>query len=218
MAKKCLLVLVLASALAGGIFAQETSEDAHKHQPFDMLLSFNVGIGITPNMGDLFSVSGSGLPSGNYALTTDLGVVYDFYLFHWLSFNTGLLAHPDMYLILDQKLEEVKSFTDIVAYPLCLTIPFAAHINVPGLEWLYAGIGLNLNIPLFGLLDSTVAGIDTKGDFFIGLPIDIGFDLIKASSGGKRFFFRITPEFHEKGVAIPIGIVWQANSWKIYSK
>jgi hypothetical protein len=57
-----------------------------------------------------------------------------------------------------------------------------------------------------------------KGDFFVGLPIDIGFDSVKPGRGGGRFFFRITPEFHKKGVAVPIGFIWQIYNWKIYSK
>jgi hypothetical protein len=60
-----------------------------------------------------------------------------------------------------------------------------------------------------------LAGIDTKGDFFVGLPIDIGFDLVKPGRGGGRFFFRITPEFHEKGTVLPIGFIWQMYNWKI---
>jgi hypothetical protein len=235
--KKLVLFSVLATVVAGGIFAQqasETPEVIHKHQPFDMLLGLNFGFGVTPNIGDLFkTASDGGIPKGNYALTFDFGLTYDFYLYNWLSFNTGLLLHPDIYLILDQNFEGVNSFTDIASAPLCLTIPLAAHINVPKLEWLYAGIGLNLNIPLSGMLDGVVSGepdeenedadfsadpIDTKGDFFVGLPIDIGFDFVKAGRGGGRFFIRITPEFHKKGVAVPIGFIWQIYNWKIYSK
>jgi hypothetical protein len=212
MAKKNLLVLVFASVLAGGIFAQE---DIHKHQPFDMLLGLNFGAGITPNMGELFSeVSSNRIPKGNYAIAFDVGLTYDFYLFNWLSFNTGLLLHPDIYLVLDQDFNNVDSFTDIAATPICLTIPLAAHVNIPKIEWLYAGIGLNLNIPFSGMVDG-LAGIDTKGDFFAGLPMDIGFDFVKPGRGGGRFFFRITPEFHKKGTAVPIGFVWQIYNWKL---
>jgi hypothetical protein len=185
-----------------------------------MLLGINAGMGITPNMGELFSeVSNNRIPKGNYAITFDFGLTYDFYLFNWLSFNTGLLLHPDIYLVLDQDFNNVDSFTDIAATPLCLTIPFAAHVNIPKVEWLYAGIGLSLNIPVTSMLDGTVdLGVDTKGDFFVGLPIDIGFDFVKPGRGGGRFFFRITPEFHENGTAVPIGFMWQIYNWKLYSK
>jgi hypothetical protein len=219
--KKSILVLVLAVFVAGGVFAQEASETpevVHKHQPFDMLLGLNFGLGLTPNIGDFFDVADEdGMPKGNYALAFDFGLTYDFYLYNWLSFNTGLLMHPDIYLILDQDFKGVTSFTDIASAPFCLTIPLAAHVNIPKVEWLYVGIGLSLNIPLFGMLDS-VGSIDTKGDFFVGLPIDIGFDSVKPGRGGGRFFFRITPEFHKKGVAVPIGFIWQIYNWKIYSK
>jgi hypothetical protein len=218
MAKNGLLVLVLASVLAGGIFAQEGGEqstDLHKHQPFDMLLGLNLGLGITPNVGDLLSVgSSNSIPKGNYAVIYDFGLTYDFYLFNWLSFNTGLLLHPDIYLLLDQDLDNIDSFTDIAATPLCVTIPLAAHVNIPKVEWLYAGIGLTLNIPVSGMFDG-LAATDTKGDFFAGLPIDIGFDFVKPGKGGARLFFRITPEFHEKGTAVPIGFIWQIYNWKI---
>jgi hypothetical protein len=209
------LVLILASVLAGGVFAQE---DIHKHQPFDMLLGLNYGMGITPNVGDWFSLWLDGsIPKGNYALTFDFGLTYDFYLFNWLSFNTGLLLHPDIYVALNRNLDNVDSFTDIMAGPLCLTIPLAAHVNIPKVEWLYAGIGLSLNIPILGMFDG-LAGVDTKGDFFVGLPIDIGFDYVKPGRGGGRFFFRITPEFHERGTTVPIGFIWQIYNWKLYSK
>jgi hypothetical protein len=220
MAKKRLLVVALASLLAGGVFAQE---DMHRHQPFDMLLGLNTGMGITPNLGDWFSVFDGRIPKGNYALTFDFGLTYDFYLFNWLSFNTGLLLHSDIYVVLKQDLDNIDSFTDVAATPLCLTIPLAAHVNIPKAEWLYAGIGLNLNIPIFGMLDGVAMEvieerIDTKGDFFVSLPIDIGFDYVKPGRGGGRFFFRITPEFHKNGTAVPIGFMWQIYNWKIYSK
>ncbi|MDR2634334.1 MAG: hypothetical protein LBC51_12050 [Treponema sp.] len=211
--KKLMLLLVLASVLASGLFAQED-----KHQAFDMLLGLNLGSGITPNMGDLVSaLNDKRIPKGNYAVASDWGLTYDFYLFNWLSFNTGLFVHPDVYLILDQDLHNVDDFTDIAASPVCLTIPLAAHVNIPKVEWLYAGLGLHLNIPVSGMFDG-LAGVDTKGDFFVGLPIDIGFDFISPGRGGMRFFFRITPEFHEKGAAVPIGFIWQIYNWKIFSK
>jgi hypothetical protein len=215
MAKNGVLALVLASVLGSGLFAQEY---LHKHQPFDMLLGFNYGAGITPNIGELSEeLSNSRIPQGNYAVLFDLGLTYDVYLFNFLSFNTGLLVHPDIYLILDQDLYGVDSFTDVAASPICVTIPLAAHVNIPKVEWLYAGIGVSLNFPIAGIFDE-VAGIDTKGDFFVGLPIDIGFDFISPGKGGGRFFFRITPEFHERGTAVPIGFIWQIYNWKIHSK
>jgi hypothetical protein len=222
MAKKGLLVLVLASVLAGGIFAQEENEKpaaVHKHQSFDMLLGLNYGMGITPNLGDWakFIVDDEGsIPQGNYAFTFDFGLTYDFYLFSWLSFNTGFLLHPDIYALLSKDVDN-EDFTDIAATPICLTIPLSVHINVPKVEWLYAGIGLNFNIPMFGMLDG-VAEADTKGDAFVSLPIDIGFDYVRPGRGGGRFFFRFTPEFHKGATAVPIGFIWQIYNWKLFSK
>jgi len=206
-----ILALALVFGTAGtGAFAQEE----YKHQPSDVLVGLNFGMGITPNVGRLFDKD---IPSGNYALVFDFGVTGDFYLFNWLSFNTGLLLHPDIYLTLKSGVKEVDNFTDIAATPLCLTVPLMAHINVPKVEWLYTGIGLNLNFPIYGMFDS-LADVDTKGDFFVGLPVDIGFDFIRPGSGGMRFFFRATPEFHKHGTAIPVGFIWQIWNWKVHGR
>jgi hypothetical protein len=213
--KRKVFAMVLAVSIGSGLFAQ-------KYEPFDMLVGLNLGMGITPSFsGLMMSMSENEIPHGNYALIFDVGLSYDFYLFNWLSFNTGLFFHPDLYIILDQNLKNVENFTDVMATPLCLTIPLMAHINVPILDWLYAGIGLSLNFPLVGMLDNVmqdqgVEGFDSKGPFFVGLPIDIGFDFVKAGKGGGRFFIRITPEFHEKGTTVPIGFMWQINNWIIF--
>jgi hypothetical protein len=234
---KKLLVFVLASVLAGEVFAQE---DMHKHQPFDMLLGLNWGLGMTPNVSDFLGeimAGGENFPEGDYASTADFGLTYDFYLFNWLSFNTGLLVHPSVYMRIEKNGtggkdkggldDDEKDMGDDydVATPVCLTIPLMAHVNIPKVEWLYVGIGLNLNIPLFSILEglgkSGTEGFkgaddrDTKGDFFVGLPIDIGFDFIKPGRGGGRFFVRITPEFHKEGTPIPIGFIWQFYNWKL---
>ncbi len=255
MVKKIVILIALLAVLgAGAVFADdediETREEVqaetqpevraeakpHHHQPFDVLVGLNSGLGITPSFFELIGsfTSGSGsIPVSNYALTFDLGLTADFYLFPWLSFNTGLLLHPDFYILLE------KDFA--VGLPVCLTIPIGVHINVPYVEWLYAGIGLNLNIPLFSPMDNLTdlipdmandllkeyTGIDIKnlkGDFFVGLPIDIGFDTFKnkkpgEKKGGGRFFFRITPEFHKNGMTtVPIGFMWQIWNWNVYAK
>ena len=218
MKKKLVFVLLMVALLAGGAFAQED-----KHQPFDVLIGLNSGSGITPNMFSLFGDLSSGkIPKGNYAIIMDFGITGDFYLFSWLSFSSGLLLHPDIYVLLDQDFTSKESIdiSDIAATPLCLTIPIAAHVNIPKVEWLYAGMGLSFNFPIMGMLDSVAASqggmdIDSKGDFFIGLPIDFGFDFIKPGNGGARFFFRITPEFHKKGTTVPIGFIWQIWNWKV---
>lgn len=229
-----ILVMVLVFGTTGTTaFAQE------KHNPFDILVGVNVGFGISPNtfglLGSLSNTSNFNTNAllGNYAVTGDFGATGDFYLFNWLSVSTGFMLHPDLYVLLDQDLswifEDVvknnsfSGFSKIAATPLCLTIPITAHVNIPRVEWLYAGAGLSLNIPLFGMMDSTLKDltgfdIDTKGKFFIGLPVDIGFDFIKPGRGGMRLFFRITPEFHDGGVTVPIGLVWQAWNWKVFSR
>jgi hypothetical protein len=217
MKKKIVLVLLMVVLLAGRTFAQGES----KHQQFDVLIGLNFGLGITPSMFEFFNsirVEEAKIPKGNYAVICDFGITGDFYLFNWLSVNTGLLLHPGEYVLLDHDLRGGYGIIDVAAAPLCLTIPIAAHVNIPKAEWLYAGIGLSFNIPLLSMLDSTTNEeiyVDTKGKFFIGLPIDLGFDFIRPGKGGARFFFRITPEFHEKGTVVPIGFIWQIWNWKV---
>jgi len=220
--KNKLLILVLVVFITGGLFSQEAdSDEVHKYEPFDMLIGLNMGFGFTPN---IFSVLSGDISKGNYGLVFDFGLTYDFYLYNWLSFNSGLILHPGIYVFAATELKNVDSFTDFAATPLCLTIPLMAHVNVPYVEWLYAGIGLTLNFPITSMLDQAAgtAGmdlkVDTKGKFFVGVPIDIGFDWIKPGKGGKRFFFRIMPEFHDGGTVVPIGLIWQVWNWKIYSR
>ena len=211
--KKMLLILLVFAIAGTGAFAQE-----HKHEPFDVLIGLNLGLGISPNVFGLISSlrDGVGRP-GDYAFTMDFGLTVDFYFLNWLSVSSGLLLHPDIYATLNRGISRVDSISDIAGMPFCMTLPIMAHINIPRVEWLYMGTGVNINIPLFGLLDS-VAGISTKGDTFVGLPIDIGFDFVKPGRGGVRFFFRVTPEFHKNGTPVPIGFIWQIYNWKIFSR
>jgi len=205
-------------ALVFGMTGMAAFAHEEKHQSSDVLIGLNFGIGATPNISDILRIKEEKIPQGNYALISDFGLTGDFYLFNWLSFNTGLLLHPDLYVLLDQDLDTDKSFTDIAATPLCLTIPLAVHINIPKVEWLYMGMGLSLNFPIKSLLDPVVEDVDTKGAFFVGLPIDLGFDFVRAGGGGARFFFRVTPEFHEHGTTMPIGFIWQVWNWKVHGR
>jgi len=225
MKKKLVLALLMAMLLAGGAFGQKE----HRHQPFDVLIGLNFGFGISPNtFGLLGSLSGGlsegNIRHGNYAITIDFGVTGDFYIFSWLSVNTGLLVHPDLYAFWNQDIQDLFDpgesidFSGIFKTPICLTIPIAAHVNIPKVEWLYMGAGVSLNIPLFSLLDSVVSDFDTKGEFFVGLPIDLGFDFVRPGRGGMRFFFRVTPEFHKGGTTVPIGFIWQIWNWKVFGK
>ena len=218
MAKRFFLAFFLVFVLAGSVFSAEL----FKHQRGDMYAGINLGIGFTSNLFNVFS-AGDSFPRGNYALTLDLGLSYGYYQTEWLSFNAGLLAHFGMYAFLrqDLQLKANTGFTDIAAVPVSLTIPFSAHINIPYVSFLYAGIGMSLNIPVISLLNSNnddpedPRQPDMSGDVFLGLPIDLGFDLMPEDVGGMRFFFRITPEFHRNGTVVPIGFVWQIFNLKI---
>ena len=207
MAKRFFLALVFIVTLSESVF----SATEFKHQRGDMYAGLNLGMGFTPSLFNIISARNS-IPRGNYALAFDLGLSYDYYQTGWLSFSAGLTAHFGMYAFLaqDLPLRQNTGFTDIAATPLSLTIPLSTHINIPYLDFLYAGIGVSLNMPMISLLNS-----DNPGDVFLGMPIDIGFDLKPEDSGGMRFFFRITPEFHRSGSVVPIGFMWQVFNLKI---
>ena len=216
MTKRFFLVFILVFILTGSVFSAEQ----FKHQRGDMYAGVNLGMGFTPNLFNAISVKDF-FPWGNYALTFEAGLSYDYYQTEWLSFGAGLTAHFGMYAFLYQNLPVSPNtgFFDIASMPLSLTIPLSAHINIPYVSFLYAGIGVSLNIPLVSLLN----GDDPDGirqpemkDVFLGMPIDIGFDLMPEDGGGMRFFFRITPEIHvNERRAVPIGFVWQVYNLKI---
>jgi hypothetical protein len=216
MTKRYFFGVFLVFVLAGTAFSAEQ----FKHQRGDMYAGVNIGMGFTPSLFGVFSVDDS-FPKGDYALTFDLGLSYDYYQTEWLSFNAGLTAHFGMYAFLTQDLplRQNTAFTDIAATPLSLSIPLSAHINIPYVNFLYAGIGVSLNIPMVSLLNGDdpddIRQPDMSGDVFLGMPIDIGFDLMPEDSGGMRFFFRIRPEFHRNGTVAPIGFIWQAFNLKI---
>ena len=206
MAKRFFWAFFLVFVLTGTVFSAEL----FKHQRGDMYAGINLGMGFTPSLFNLISASNS-FPRGNYALTFDLGLSYDYYQTGWLSFSAGLMANFGMYAFLAEKLQlgPNTGFMDIASAPLSLTIPLSAHINIPYVSFLYAGIGVSLNIPLVSLFNSDDI------DVFLGMPIDLGFDIMPADSGGMRFFFRITPEFHRSGTVWPMGFMWQIFNLKI---
>jgi len=207
--KKFILIVLMLALLSGTVFAQ-------KHNAGEMLLGLNLGTNITPTFG---KVTGSGIPPmGNYAITFSGGLTFDYYLFSWLSLNTGVFSYPGLYLLLDKDITKIEwentKLTDWAKAPVCFTIPIMAHINVPVLTFLYAGIGLNLNFPVSTLVEGDHAG-ETIGGFFLGIPIDLGFDFIKAGKGGGRFMFRMTPEFHSGGTVFLTGFMWQIYNFRL---
>jgi hypothetical protein len=202
-------------------FAQEegigTPPSPSRFKPFDMLLGLNYGLG-----GNL-SGAPFDLKKGSFIFYGDIGVNYDFYILNWLSVGTGLFAHEHLSVVLEKDLDSNSdlSFTDVLQTPFCLTIPVAVHVNIPRVEWLYIGAGLNINIPLFSLMDTApqTSGVDlpdTKGSTFISIPIDIGIDF-SSERTPKRVIFRIMPNILESGTLVSFGLMYQANR-KIYSK
>jgi hypothetical protein len=101
--------LTLVAIVAGGVFAQET---AHKHESGDMLLGLNwsfIGAMMNANPINAFSKVGDSLKitdgvdsSGNWASMSldlpkffatariiNLGLSYEYYIFHWMSVGTA---------------------------------------------------------------------------------------------------------------------------------
>jgi hypothetical protein len=71
------------------------------------------------------------------------------------------------------------------------------------------GVNVAINIPIADLLRPRDQDFSSRGDVFISLPIDLGFDFIKSGRGGPRVFLRVTPTFHKGGMTVPVGLVWQ---------
>ena len=221
MVKKVLLASLLFALLTGVVFSQQS-----RHQEGDLLIGINIGASVSPNF---FNVLSDDIPKGNYGLAVEAGVNVDYYLFSWLSFNSGLLIRPGLYLLEDSVYFQGRppgmppnvpwdrgDWYKRSLIPLCLTIPVMAHVNIPVLDFLYVGAGVNLNIPMLSWMETDApAGTDTKGGFFIGVPIDIGFDFIKGGNGGSRLIFRVTPEFHKGGTPVLFGLIWQIHNFKI---
>jgi hypothetical protein len=202
--------------LSAAVFAQARER---KHEPLDMLLGINWGFGAMVT-GNIFGSDG-----GTFIATGDLGLSYDFYAFSWLSVSSGLMFHSQISAIWKPEFDNDPNidFTDILQSPQCLTIPFQVHVNIPRLEWLYAGAGVNINIPVMSLLSRAASGSgldipDTKGKTFISVPIDLGFDMIKPGRGGGRLFFRVAPTFLENGTLLPVGLIWQIYNFRIYHR
>jgi len=136
------------------------------------------------------------------------------------------LARSGLYLSLNTEMTENNDeLTGIVKTPVSVAIPFAAHINVPYVNFLYIGAGVTLNIPVHSWSISDVSVGDSKmsfgkkGNFYIAVPIDLGLDMVKKDKGnGQRFILRFAPEFHDEGIFLPMGFMWQFFNFKIFSK
>ncbi|MDR1239358.1 MAG: hypothetical protein LBK27_04525 [Treponema sp.] len=218
--KKIIGLLVMVCVLSAAIFAQEDVRK-HQHEPLDMLLGINLGTSLFLEFKDMATDK----PKASFFRSADFGLTYDFYVFSWLSATTGLFLHPQFSIIWKEEYANRPDIEakDIIQFPLCLTIPLQAHVNVPRAEWLYLGAGVNLNIPITSLMGEAakVTGLigletfDSKGKFFVSVPLDFGFDLIQSRDGGARFFFRFTPAFLEQKTLVPFGIVCQIYNFRI---
>jgi hypothetical protein len=199
--------------------------------------------------GDSYSVNASiDLPTFfATARILNLGLSFEYYIFHWMSVGTGLGFGPEVNVVTkggrhgiaidgasteDTAMKEaINKALEVVHVQagLFLTIPFNVHFNIPKVEWLYGGLGVELHIPVSDAgLDSLIGaditkyfpGGSIKGETFVSMPIDIGFDFSRIKANGKnarsRLFFRIEPEFFGEGLmSLPISLVWQSNLWKL---
>jgi hypothetical protein len=198
-------------------FAQDASSSGTKYKSLDMLLGYDVGVGFNMS-GDVFDFK-----KGFFIFTMDLGINYEFYILSWLSVGTGLGLHENMSLVLKDDIANIKprpDLKDLMRTPVCITFPFNLHVTTPRLEWLYFGVGANVNIPIFSIMDtasipSNIDLPDTKGSVFVSLPIDVGFDFGHSDNECKRFLLRVTPTFLEIDTLVTYGIFYQKN-WKVF--
>ena len=193
--KRVLGFLIIVAGLVMPVFAQDAE---NKHNPFDHYFGINIG-------------AGGMKMSGNGVFTADAGVSYDFYPHRFFSLNSGLLFHTEIY-----SGDNLLTGSGEKQFPLCFTIPFGIHINIPKAEWLYAGINLALNIPIADLMSSNGQQFNEK--VYLSMPVDFGFDFIRPGRGGTRIFLRVTPTFHKDGFTMPVGLMWQIYNWKVFSK
>jgi hypothetical protein len=243
----------------------------HKHSAGDMLLGLNwsfLGLAMNTNPMDAFSKIGEDLKftpvvngPNDYSVKTsidlpqfyatariiNLGLSYEYYIFHWMSVGTGLGFGPEINVVTkggatvinisgvttedEAKKDAMKQVSKSVHIQagLFLTIPFNVHFNIPKVEWLYGGLGLEIHIPvsdagLDSLLGADIAkylpGGSIKGETFVSLPIDLGFDFSRTTGSGKaarsRLYFRLEPEFFGEGLeGLPFSLIWQSNLWKL---
>ncbi|GHV21390.1 hypothetical protein FACS189494_06700 [Spirochaetia bacterium] len=226
---KKIVLLTIVLALSGNLlFAQSddagsdksansSSNNSGKHKFMDMYVGINIGYGMMIT-GDVLN-----LRKGYFIVTAEEGVTYDFYITSWLSVSTGFFAHEHVSFYLPEDASQSSNIKlgNILRAPFCLTIPIQAHINIPYVSWLYMGAGAAINIPLFsfisgGIDSQTNETLNTKGDVFVGVPIDFGFDFTRPNRGGMRLFFRVTPTFTQETVMMPVGIVFQAWNFKVH--
>jgi hypothetical protein len=246
----------------------------HKHSAGDMLLGLNFGFfGVMMNANPLSAFSSvtdslrletEEAGPGNFnvnasidlpkffatARILNLGLSFEYYIFHWLTAGTGLWFGPEVNVATSGGTSSIsvnaatteaeakqKAVTEIsevihVQAGLFLTIPFNVHFNIPKVEWLYSGLGVEIHIPvsdagLSSFLGSEVADIISylpgggiAGKTFISMPIDIGFDFSRVKANGRaarsRLFFRIEPEFFGNGLmSLPVSLIWQCSLWKL---
>jgi len=210
--KKLFTIMISFAVLAAPVFGQDESENIaennqlKKHQFLDNYFGVSAGA--------------AGMKTAdNGIFTAHFGVTYGFYLHEWVSINTGLLFHTEIY-----SNQNLLTNNEPMVTPLCFSIPIGVHFNIPKAEWLYTGVSVNINIPIANLRSSWAAAKPEERDVFkenhvfISLPFDLGFDFIKPGKGGSRAFIRVTPTFHKSGIIVPIGFVWQIYNWKVFSQ
>jgi hypothetical protein len=199
--KNICLVLMVIGLLAFPVFAQEEMENnlEKKHEQFNQFFGVNVGVGG-------MKISDSGI------FTANLGVGYGFYLFDWLSINSGVSFHTEIY-----SGSNLLSSGEAMQTPFCFTIPIGFHFNIPKAEWIYTGVSLAVNIPIADFQSSNNQNAFSGNKVFLSIPIDLGFDFIRTGSGGPRLLLRATPTFHETGVVVPVGIMLQIWNWRVFT-
>ena len=198
--KKLTGLAIIFIALASFVYAEEEdNKSAAKHEAFSQFFGLNLsGAAMKLNDGEIYTAS--------------FGISYDFYFLSWLSINSGILFHQEIYT--RQPTDNSRFVPE--GNPFCFTIPIGIHFNIPKAEWIYTGVSFAFNIPISNANSPDAKDFYKQSDIFCSLPIDLGFDFIKAGKGGSRLFLKVTPTFYNSGIAFPAGIVWQVYNWRIF--
>ena len=203
--KKLIFFIMSIAVLAAPVFSQNSEENNNENSVIKKHWFLDQYFGL--------SIGAAGMKTADHGVfTTNFGVTYSFYLNEWISIDAGLLFHTEIYTK-----NNLLTNNNPMMTPLCFTVPIGVHLNIPKVEWLYTGLSIAVNIPIIDLRSPGSHDFFGRNSVFISLPVDFGFDLIKAGRGGSRVFIRVTPTFHKGGITFPVGFVWQIYNLKVFA-
>ena len=177
---KLFLIFICIFLLCGVVYSQE------KHNAGDMLIGINLDF---YDLGTFFNIHGG----TDFIMYGGMGLTLEYYLLNWFSFSGGIFGHGGVVIHgnnLGFGMEEQNGTASAGGIPFYLHIPIDAHVNIPGISWLYIGTGFSFNIPLFLMKDTVMDVPASKMSSFLGLHGDLGFDFM--NNHGMRVIFRFS--------------------------